>query len=503
MIKIKFFDGYIKNKEELCQQLFINKNLSQREKILKVLIEGYQRWGKDLPVHLRGYFSFALYDTENNVIFGARDRFGVVPFYYANNKFALHCDCYIKKILSRLQIAKKINEKAVQLFMTFGFVPGTETFFQNINQLRPGFRIIYNGTEICIEQYHTFCQKEFNWSFDEYKDKIDYILSENLKRMEVPKTGILLSSGIDSNYLYAMSNIKKAFSIGFAENFFDESMIAYENAQLYYKNCERVILKPEDFFESVEDATIYMEQPIGNASSVAFMNGCKYASEKMDMCFTGEGADELFAGYEIYKKSYLFSNGLTYLGKSHIFEESEKKSLLKYYIDEIEDRKIVQELCPRKKMDSNLNYMMNVDIQMWLANDSFINTFKMSNPFKLKIRMPFIDEELFELAYSMPDDFKIQKGVNKYILRRSSEKVVPPKVSYYEKRGFVTPIRQWMKNEKHSIVIAEILNGEGIRKFYKEKEVNRIYNEFLNGNQKIWRKIWLLYSFAKWYEINF
>lgn len=312
MIKIEFFNGYIKNKEELCQQLFINKNLSQREKILKVLIEGYQRWGKDLPVHLRGYFSFALYDTENNVIFGARDRFGVVPFYYANNKFALHCDCYIKKIFSRLQIAKKINEKAVQLFMTFGFVPGTETFFQNINQLRPGFRIIYNGTEICIEQYHTFCRKEFNWSFDEYKDKIDYILSENLKRMEVPKTGILLSSGIDSNYLYAMSNIKKAFSIGFAENFFDESMIAYENAQLYYKNCERVILKPEDFFESVEDATIYMEQPIGNASSVAFMNGCKYASEKVDMCFTGEGADELFAGYEIYKKSYLFSNGLTY-----------------------------------------------------------------------------------------------------------------------------------------------------------------------------------------------
>ena len=502
MNEIKFFEGYIRNLDELCLQLSITTS-DEKKKQEYVLTKGYKKWGTDLPIHLKGYFSFELLDLDDNCIFCARDRFGVIPFYYTKIKSDIYCDCYIRNILKNCKIVKMLNEKAVQLLLSFGFVPGEETLFLNIRKLMPGYRLICRNGNVYTDKYYELSNKNEELSMNEYVERIHATLIESSRQMENPDGAFLLSSGVDSNYLYAISNINKAFSIGFKDVMFDESVMSCNNAHLYNKKCEKVILDSEEFFNSLAEATANMEQPVGSPSSVAFMIGCKYASKYANVCYTGEGSDEIFAGYEIYKKANAFSKGLTYLGKSHFFEESEKRDILLNYVSGLEDRKIVENLCPRKENCSNLMYMLNVDMNMWLESESFINTFKMSRAFGIEIRMPFIDEDLVELGYSIPDKLKIQGVIDKYILRKASEKVLPQKISYYQKRGFVTPIRQWMACDRYKTEIISTLNGEIINEFFIKEKVNNLYTNFFNGNQKLWRKIWLLYSFAKWYEIYF
>lgn len=503
MINIKFWEGYMTNLDALCQILNVPESLSKTEKEKLCISIGYEKWGDQLPIHMKGYFAFLLHDEKENVYFGARDRFGVIPFYYLIKDDRIICDCYIKKVLEESESEILFNENALQLYLTFSFLPGEQTFYKNVMKLMPGQRFVYKKGIIKTSKYYDYSCATMNINPEKYEEVIEKNIEEYVNKMEETDCAFLLSSGIDSNYIYSISDSNNAYTIGYSESEFDESRTAELNAKMYGKTCQRLIISAEDFFESVEEASVKMEQPIGTASSVAFMIGCKEIGKQTNVCLTGEGADELFAGYEIYKKADLFTEKICYLGKTHIFEESEKKSLLKRYTNGLEDCTIVKKLCPRNQCDDNLQNMLTVDINFWLEADSFVNSFKMSRSSNLEIRMPFVNEELFEIARYIPSNLKIFNDIDKYILRKITKERLPREIAWRKKRGFVLPIRQWMVEPKFLFEIDAVLKSETINKFFNINVVNEYLNEFICGNQKLWRKIWCLYAFAKWYDCNF
>lgn len=506
MYRILFFDGYISNCDKVCKQLsislasYINKTMCQQS----ILLEGYKKWGEDLPFYLNGYFSFAIEDTIRNQIFGARDRFGAIPFYYAIAQKNLYCDCSIEKVIKESNMKKELNEYALQAYLTFSFVPGKNTFYKNVLKLMPGSSIVFCNGEVIIKKYHHFERKILNdYTLNEYDIMLKEVIKNSLRNKESDDGAFFLSSGVDSNYLFALSKYKESYTVGSDDVEFDESTIAQINARHFGKNCNILTLNKDMFLYSILEATKYMEQPIGTASTVAFMNGCKEVVKKFKVCFTGEGADELFAGYEIYKKSSMFGEGFTYLGKTHIFEEGEKKLILKNYMSDFTDRQIIESICPRDEKMENLTYMMDVDIKTWLEADSFMNTYKMSRAFGLEVRMPFVDENVFELAYSIPEKYKIKDKYDKFILRKASEEILPKEISFYRKRGFVIPIRKWLLDDDYINEFNKTLSNEAVKEFLNMDNVNTFFMDFLKGDQRKWRKIWAIYSFAKWYQLNF
>jgi len=507
MIKLNEYDGYIKNWKKLCGILNISPALQRPEREKRIIVNGYKKWGEDLPKYLKGCFSFCIRDESRNIHFCARDIFGVIPLYYWNDMHSeFICSTIIDKIF-KTHKEKILNEKALQMFMTFSYLPGEETFFKNIYKLMPGCALVEKKGAINIKKYlDVFNPSHEEYSMDEAIDKLNIAISKTISETcasENNTEAFLLSGGLDSNYLYAISNVNKAYSVGFREADYDESIIAATNSMQLGRNCERVFVDPELFFNSVKDGMKRLEQPLGTAASIAFMLGCKAAAESVDILYTGEGADELFAGYDSYNNAARYDNGCIYTGKAEIFTEQEKKKLLLNYDDRYTPVDMVKKYAPREKNMSSLKYMMYVDRKLWLEGNSFLNSYKMSRGFGLEIRMPFIDEDVFRVVASIPDAFIIDEKQNKKILRKLAESVLTKEMAQMPKKGFVTPIRYWLADAKYNKDVREKFNSSVAKRFFKADEIRNLLEEYCNGHYDLWRKVWLIYTFLVWYNVNF
>ena len=309
MNKVIFYDGLIKNIEELGRQLNIctcskDKKIHEKE----ILLKCYEKWGEDIASHLKGYFSFCIYDMSRNLYFGARDGIGIVPFYYIfDNINGFACDVRINKLLQNSK--KKLNERALQIYLSLTYLPGEETFYKDVYKLMPGhIMIVKDGCKHIkeIEKEHVdLYKKSFDEAIIELGRLIDNSINETYSE-DFKRKGFLLSSGIDSNYLFTKSNVKNAFAIGFVNEKCDESMEVVRYCNDIKRNCENYMVSPQIFFNSIREGVQNLEQPLGTAASYMFMIGCRNLMNKVDILYTGEGADELFAGYDIYQNYPLY-----------------------------------------------------------------------------------------------------------------------------------------------------------------------------------------------------
>ena len=509
MIKVTSYRGHIRNWEALCNELSIDLDLSREAREEAILLKGYEKWGCDMAKHMHGMFAFALWDDENERLFCLRDQFGTKPFYYYETEDGeLLYGTMIRDIMDKPGFVKELNEDLLQIYMSLTYVPGEDTFFKGVKKLLPGRYLVWEKGEIKIERYFapTF-EPDESKNLDEWVELLHSTVKDIFKEIKTPDEYVqsFLSGGVDSSYVLAMSDADMSSSCGYEEERFDESGLAKATADLLGRGNNRCLITPEEYFDIVPYVMYNMEQPLGDASAIAFALGCKKTAENTKICYSGEGADEFFGGYNMYRNAERYGENLKtfYVGNTNIMKEDEKQLLLKNYKEGFLPIDLVKDMYTEMEGLDPFSKMSAIDIQIWLEGDIYLNVDKMSEAAGLEVRMPLTDMRIFNIASHMPSKYKINEEQNKVALRTAAAKVLPEEIAFRKKLGFIVPIRVWMADDRYNEDVKKRITGESAAKFFNIDQVKAIWEEYVTVNSDNWRKIWTIYTFVVWYEEYF
>ena len=509
MIIVKTYRGHIRNWEELCERLGIDLTLSREEREHEILIKAYQTWGCEMADHMHGMFAFALWDEEEQKLFCLRDQFGTKPFYYYETEDGeLLYGTMIRDIIDQPGFKKELNEEMLQLYLSLTYVAGENTFFRGLKKLLPGRYLIWQDGKLEI---HRYWKPEFHpdesKTLEDWADEIHNTLKEIMPEVKTADERVesFLSGGVDSSYVLAMSDAEQADCCGYEEERFDESVLAEKTAQLLGRKFSRSIITPEQFFDIVPYVMYNMEQPLGDASAIVFTLGCNATAEHTKICYSGEGSDEFFGGYNMYRNAERYGENLKnfYVGNTNIMKEDEKQKILKKYDPDVLPIELARGIYEETEGLDPLTKMSDVDIQIWLEGDIYLNVDKMSLAAGLEIRMPLTDRRIFDIASRMPSEYKVNEEQNKVALRTAAAKVLPEEIAFRKKLGFIVPIRIWMADDRYNADVRRLFASDIAEKFFHVEEIRAIFDEYVGGNSDNWRKVWTIYTFLVWYEEYF
>lgn len=509
MIKVQEYRGHIRNWEALCRELGIRTDLSREEREEAILVRAYETWGYEMADHMHGMFAFALWDEEEKKLFCLRDQFGTKPFYYyqtADGK--LLYGTTIRRIMEQPGFEKELNEEMLQIYLSLTYVAGEDTFFKGVKKLLPGRYLIWqDGKPEIVRYWKPEFHPDESKSLEDWADEIHTTLQKIMPEVKAPEESAdsFLSGGVDSSYVLAMSDAQRTDSCGYEEPRFDESGLARQTAELLGRKSSRCLITPEEYFAIVPYVMYHMEQPLGDASAIAFALGCRATAEHTKLCYSGEGADEFFGGYNMYRNAERYGENLKtfYVGNTNIMKEEEKKRILKHYDEKVLPINLVKEIYEETEGLDPLSKMSDVDIQIWLEGDIYLNVDKMSTAAGLEVRMPLTDTRIFDIASRMPSRYKVNEEQNKVAFRTAAAKVLPEEIAFRKKLGFIVPIRIWMADERYNQDVQAKFHSEMAEKFFNVDEINAIFEDYIGGNSDNWRKVWTIYTFLVWYEEYF
>ena len=502
-MKICFYDGYIRNQKQLCKRLHISPETSREKTERKILTAAYACWKYDMVNHLNGAFCFALYDEEQQTYFCARDAFGIKSLYYHITAGGeLVCASDIQPIAENQAYKKAIDMQALQYYIMFGYPIGEKTLYQGISKLPAGSTLLYQNKKCTIERYFTpVYAPDSNISQEEWVLKISKtiqeVLDEDRSCFDFGEGGSFLSGGVDSSYLLALSGIKNAFTIDYdIEN---TSEIKYARSAAgaldVALNSEKITAKK--FFEEIPSFLKNTELPVADPSAVAFSLGCKSAVKKTKFCLSGEGADEFFAGYHIYRRAQELGSA-DYYGCYGVMEAPVACRLLG-----LKTPYPCDDLIKNIKKDSisdNLNKMLATDIALWLEGDILFHVNRSSTKNGLQVLLPLADKRVFELSAKIPAALKAKDGCEKYIFRQAANRYLPDEISFRKKAGFPVPMKNWMREESIRESIESVLFGKTAEQFFNMKGLKVFLRNFYNGNDAFYSIIYTIYIFLIWYE---
>ena len=244
-----------------------------------------------------------------------------------------------------------------------------------------------------------------------------------------------------------------------------------------------------------------MGQPLGDASAVAFSIGCKAVKEHADIVYSGEGIDEFFGGYNAHKRD--IPKEWTYLTCSHIMSEDYVKSLMKDYDESVRAVKPVEQLWSEVQGLDPLNQKLTVDISLWLEGDIYLNTDRTSTACGIELHTPFSDIRLLDVAMKIPPEYKFAHDQNKYVFRKAASSVLPDEVAFRKKVGFPVPVRKWLSDERFNKPIYEKFFGETSKKFFDQDVLEKLWNDYLGGEEQLWGRVYAIYAFLLWYDLKF
>ncbi|MDD6060322.1 MAG: asparagine synthase (glutamine-hydrolyzing) [Ruminococcus sp.] len=509
MMKLIEYRGHIRNYRELCSELDIDSTLSREQRESEIITKGYEKWGSALPDKLYGMFAFCISDTENDEIFCARDHFGTKPFYYyITESGKLLCGTMIRGIMEQEGFVKELNTDMLQIYMSLTYVGGEDTFFKGVKKLMPGCYMKFAEGRAEITRYWTpTFNPDDSRSLEDWADEIHSLTRQIMTEVkdDDETAESFLSGGVDSSYVLAMSDAEVSNSCGYDDERFDESGMAKQTADLLGRKNNRCVITPEAYFEAVPYVMYNMEQPLGDASAIAFAVACRETAKHTKLCYSGEGADEFFGGYNMYRNAERYGENLRtfYVGNTNIMKEDEKKHILASYNEEVLPINIAKHIYEETEGLDPLSIMSDVDIQIWLEGDIYLNVDKMSEAAGLEIRMPLTDRRMFDIASRMPSCYKVNDETNKVALRTAAEKVLPEEIAFRKKLGFIVPIRIWLADERYNSDVRARFSSDIAAKFFNMDEINAIFEEYIGGNSDNWRKVWTIYTFLVWYEEYF
>lgn len=505
-VTIRYFSGYIRNWEKLCDELGIKLPLSRKEREEEILKKAYEKWKLKMVEHIYGMFAIALFDEAEKKLYCIRDQVGQKQMFYSVVGGEFLCSGDIDEIVSDSRFEKKINKRMLQQYLFYGYPIGNETFYENVYKLQPGNYAEWDGKTVTLHRYFKPAfEPDNSKSVDEFakeiEDVVKEILSEERADKELPYKESFLSGGVDSSYLLAASDAVCANTVGYGEAGFDESGLAKKTADVLGKGFRVKMITPEEYFERIPTVIDKMGQPLGDASAVAFSIGCKAVREHAEVVYSGEGIDEFFGGYNAHKRD--IPKEWTYLTCSHIMSEEYVKSLMIDFDDSVKAVDPVAPLWDEVQGQDPLAQKLYIDISLWLEGDIYLNTDRTSTACGVELHTPFSDLRLFNIASKIPAEYKFMNDQNKYVFRKAASSVLPDEVAFRKKVGFPVPVRKWLSDERFNKPIEEKLFGETSKKFFNQSELKKLWESFILGEEKFWGRIYAIYAFLLWYDLKF
>ncbi len=537
--KIIVFNGEIYNYQELREELIEKGYKFKTNTDTEVILRGYEEYQEKVLDKLRGMFAFVIYDKNEKEIFAARDFYGIKPFYYATMDDTFFFGSEIKSFLIHPSFKKEFNRKMLEYYLTFQYSAGEETFFKNVYKLRPGHYLKYKDGSLSITKYYELeFEEDDTLSYEDWKKGITDRLHDSIRAHKVSdvEVGSFLSSGVDSSFIAANSNVDKTFTVGFDDKKYSEISYAEDlSKKINTININKVISK-EEYFKNLSNIMYYMDEPLADPSAIALYFVTKIASQNVKVSLSGEGADEIFGGYNIYQESFVWPwyykipypirfvvgkvagllpahRGLNFLvrrgkkledrfvGNAFIFDTKEVKKLVSFKPETKGFRDLTDEYYTKVKDKDDVTKMQFIDFNFWLIGDILLKADKMSMANSLEVRVPFLDRPLIDYARHIPTKFKVDKYKTKKIFRDIAHESLEAKVSDKKKLGFPVPIRVWMKDNDVYNTIRNQFEKAG--KFFDTKRIIKLLDEHKEGKKDNSRKIWTIYVFLLWYEIYF
>ena len=537
--KVIIFNGEIYNFEPLREDLIKKGHTFTTKTDTEVILHGYEEYGEKILDKLRGMFAFVIYDKKTKELFAARDFYGIKPFYYAKMGNTFIFGSEIKSFLIHPHFKKQLNSKMLEYYLTFQYSPGNETFFKNVYKLMPGHYLKYKNGKLEVKKYYEIKFKEDKTkTYDEWKEGIKTRLADSIKAHKISdvEVGSFLSSGVDSSFIAASSDVDKTFTVGFNNEKYSEISYAKDlSEKINTQNISKDITK-EEYFKKLPNIIYYMDEPVADPSAIALYFVTELASENVKVSLSGEGADEIFGGYNIYQEpltdawyykvpypvrfvigkvasifphkrgiNFLIRRGKKledrFVGNAFIFNNHEVKKILKNKRQTKGFQDLTKPYYEKVKDKDEVTKMQYIDFNFWLIGDILTKADKMSMANSLEVRVPFLDRPLIDYALGLPTEFKTDKNTTKKIFRDIASEVLEDKVSTKKKLGFPVPIRVWLKEDETYESVRKVFMQDN--KFFNQKAILKLLDDHKKGKADNSRKIWTIYVFLIWYEIFF
>ena len=547
------FNGEIYNFQELRAELEQMGYTFHCNADTEVLVHGYEAWGEDLVNRLRGMYGFVVYDAVRHKLYGARDIFGIKPFYYyradgkngrpATGDFLFGSE--IKSFLEHPRFVKAVNPEALRPYLTLQFPATDETFFAGVYKLPAAHYFTYDLTTGAFD-VRRYWDADFSddnsKTFDEYVEECDQVVHESVKahRIADVKVGSFLSGGVDSSYIAACLMPDTTFSVGFDYKDYNETNYAAElSDKLGIKNVRKMITADE-FFDALPEIQYHMDEPQSNLSSVPLWYLAQLAAEQVTVVLSGEGADELFAGYAYYEdvpavarykrwvplgirqalgrfvenKHYFKGRNFLlkgaempekwFVGQAYVYRKDEADDVLKpAYASGKDAFDLCQPIYARVKNFCSLSKRQYLDMNMWLPGDILLKADKMCMAHSLELRVPFLDKKVMEFAEHVPARFRVNERGSKQVLRHAANRCLPDEWATRPKKGFPVPLRYWLREQKYYDYVKEYFTAPWAEEFFDTSKLMQMLDEHFEGKALNQRKIYTALTFLIWYKRYF
>jgi len=548
------FNGEIYNYRELKTEL---ESLGHRFKTncdTETIVHAYEQFGADCVSRLRGMFAFAIYDFRDDSLFIARDRVGKKPLFYAPDAAGdLVFGSELKSLLEHPGVTREIDPAALDAFLTFGYVPEEFCVFKGVRKLPPGHWLRYGGGRIETASYWDF---EYSGG-DESRSEAEWIelIREKLREAvrirlvsEVP-LGAFLSGGVDSSSIVGlMSEVSetpvRTFSIGFNEDSFNELKFARIAAKHFGTEHHEFIVTP-DLVDVVDDLVWHFDEPFADSSALPTFMVSKLAREFVTVVLSGDGGDELFAGYTRYAidkrrsglgklpapirrgllrplsealpaaargRNFIYNASLdavdryidsvSYFGtlkKGELYSDALRRSVAVSGAEDAES--VFRRIAAVPASEDPLDRLLYLDSKTYLPSDILTKVDRMTMAASVEARVPLLDHELIELVERIPSRLKLNGTETKYIFKKAMEGIVPREILYREKQGFGVPINEWINAELKDRIVEDLRSQKAVgRGYFDPRFVESLLDEHARGRRDHSHAVWILWMLELWHR---
>jgi asparagine synthase (glutamine-hydrolysing) len=518
------FNGEIYNYQELRKELISKGHIFKTKSDTEVIVHLFEEYGHDCVQKLRGMFAFAIWDSLKKTLFLARDRVGIKPLYYYLGSDFLSFGSEIKAILADPAVRREIDPSIIDRFLTYYYVPGSQTLLRNIFKLDPGHFLLVQDGKIQIRSYWDleFPQGGNHESADVLQEQLLELLEQAVRLhmiSDVP-VGFLLSGGVDSTAMLSLASEKtdkpiSSYTIGFSSpgpGLVDERPFARLAAEKFGSEHHELSISAQEFAFFLPEYVRHMEEPVCEPAAIGLYYVSKLASRYVKVLISGEGGDEAFAGYhnymylfwlETFKKAFgplrrpigqsmeligrlsnsrvLKKYGPLMSSKLEEYYLSRTSSPYQYFnrtpsriysdrmsreVNKIQSTSVARDLISRKSGGGLLEKMLYVDTKIWLPDDLLIKADRMTMANSVELRVPFLDHKVLEFAARLPRNQKVRGWKMKYLLKKALAKHVPSEILYRRKLGFPMPYVEWTKHELKDSFADILLDSKSISRGY-------------------------------------
>ncbi len=537
------FNGEIYNYQALKEELISLGYHFQTKTDTEVILHGYEEWKDDVFKKLRGMFAFVIYDKKNHELIGARDHFGMKPFYYYQKDGNFMFASEIKAMCKHPQFQKEVNTDALKMYLIFQYSVKEETFFKNVFKLLPGHFFHYKDGNLKVAPYFVLdYDKKTKKDYEVMKKELEKVLEDSIYYHQTTsdvEVGAYLSGGVDSSYVVSVSKPDKTFSVGFSYEGFDETDYAKDLSEMLHIKNYREKISPEDFFDALPKIEWHTDEPHANLSTVPLYFLSELTRKEVKVALSGEGSDEMFGGYNEYNDPFLLRAYLhfplgfrklvrnmvknlphfpgrntlvkygrpfeeRYIGHGTYMEEEEANLILADHLKNEETiHDVLNPVYEKIKSEDELTKKMFIDYHFWLPQDILLKADKMSMAHSIELRTPLMDIEVFRYARTIPNQYLLKNGETKYLFRDISKKKIPEEWSKRKKCGFPVPFSKWIREEKFYQRVKDAFEKSYVKDFFDQDYILSLLENHYTGKENNGRKIYNIYCFLVWYQVYF